>query len=140
MFEHFKAAALKSGKLIPFTFYNLPGEPRVLIEHLGATNPTFAADQIAKANVEETKSKRKKKVTEASLAEQRVQNRKTVGDHVIRKLDDVKHSDGTQATDADLAAFVASIPDDCITDVLIMAVDKENFREVEGDVEQIAKK
>jgi hypothetical protein len=141
-FDHFKAAALKPGRLQPYTFWQLAGEPRVLIEQLWDGNATFAADMVARSNVDEEKAKRKRKVknTLATIAENKAQNRKTVADHVIRHIDDVKHTDGTRATDADLAEFIASLPDDLITDVLMDAADKEKWREIEGDVEAIAKK
>jgi hypothetical protein len=140
-FDFIKAAALQPGKLIPFTFYVLPGEPRVLIEHLGPGNVTFENDQIARASVEEDKKKRKRKATRETFAENRAANRKMAADHVIRRLDDVTFPDGSKATDADLADFVAALPDDCITDVMIYACDKENWREAPAsEPEALAKK
>lgn len=146
MFEHFSRAALQAGKIVPLTLASLPGEPVIGVEHLGPTNVTLTNDEIARANAKETsrigKSKNKQaKLSRASFDEMRAQNRETVRKHVVRKLIDVKHSDGRAAVDDEISAFVDALPDETITEIVLFAVDASNFRdEIESEAKVLAGK
>ncbi len=143
-FDHISKAALTPGKTIPLSLDMLPGTPVIDVEHLGDENASYLDDEIAKANAKGVSagSQKGKKVTPARLVEIREKRRDIIAKHAIRHLKDVKHSDGKQATDAEIPAFAAALPGDVVDKIWDIVTDAELFRErsIDGDPKALAEK
>ncbi len=137
----YSLAELQPGHTVPLVLDMLSGSPEIDVEHLGKTNKTYLADEIASANSKPAGSSGKRKLmSKAQLAED-VRRMRARLKHAVRHLR-AKHSDGSAATDADIPEWIESIPDDVVETIFMFAVNAENFRRypVEGDAKELAEK
>ncbi len=138
----------KVGKLIPIVLNQFPGDPILHCEHLGSTNQAFMADSLRSAGTEAVRSS--KTISMEEIAINRIENRKTVAQFSVRKLEGFYYDDADGGRD--LSRPVPSTPEgiaevvDALSDadfdiVLTMVRNLENFRDAPvAKPEDVAKK
>lgn len=129
-FRHLEAQAVPKSKTVPLVLDQLRGNPVLHVEWLGDTNIEFWNDAIAKANAQAGMSGGgKRKISDAMIRENRLKNRDIVATHSVRKLENIKHDDGTLAGLEDIRDVVFSLPDDVFDSVWSFVNNPNNFRE-----------
>ncbi len=98
--------------------------PIVHIEHLGIANESYQQWIIASA-----KAAAAAPGPSETLAEMLGDDRQIVIAHVARRIENVFFSDGSQATDADLANFIKAMPPRAFMRLRDVAIDDRNFCE-----------
>ena len=127
----FTPALVTPGRLVPMLLNMLPGSPTVHLEYLGEENASFLTYQLEQANAVVKGRKlaigrgEVPKVTAADLTD--VTKMRAELRHAIRKLE-AKHTDGTEATAADIPDFIAALPPDTVRRIHAVAENIENFR------------
>ena len=140
-FNNIKDSAPKPGKLVSVVLDMLPGRPVVHLEHLGDTNESWTADQIARANSKTSLGFGSRKASKKLLREIVERKRQAIADHAIRDLE-AKHSDGTLATKADIPAFTEALPPHVVEMIYDFASNANNWIELpaESEVSAVAGK
>jgi hypothetical protein len=122
-FSNYAEQGLQFGKTVPYEVAELANadgtHPLLHVEHLGAANASMMEEVLARASTEEAKP--------LGLAEAIRQNRDALARHCVRRLERVYFSDGTPATDADIAGFVGSMPMKAFERLLAFVVNEKNF-------------
>lgn len=149
MFGSYKSQAPKVGKTFKHVLRGLRNadgsHPAVHIEHLGEENKPYWLELLAKMKAD-AQAAVASSATPAEMAkdmgEERAQNREILLRHSARRIENVFHDDGAAATDADIAAFVRSIPDGDFDVLFRAAQNPNNFRDypITGDPAAIAEK
>jgi len=132
-FEKMRAAVAPAGKLIKVRLDNLPGQPEIEMEHLGETNASWMADQAARAGTKDALvlgASLDRVASQRERKQQLLRYRETLEKHAVRHLTDVRHDDGTKATDDQIAEWVDALPDDMVYRLISVAFNVENWREV----------
>lgn len=129
-FKRYTDTAPKSGATIRHVLRSLPaapgrGQPAVQLEHLGKTNQSYMAAIVAEAG---TKKVQDNRLTLKVMEEDDRKKREIVAAHAVRHLEDVVHDDGTDATDAEIASFVASLPQCDVDEMFFAASNVANYR------------
>lgn len=141
MFD-FSSAMVTPGRTIPVILNMLPGSPVIHVECFGPDNKSYMASVLAAANAKapvKVGRGEKVKVTADTFAETLAEERKDLH-HAIRRIE-AKRKDGTDATDADIPAFIAALPPDVVHRVHAIANNLENFRDGQfADPKELAEK
>lgn len=134
------AAQEVTQKPVRLTLNQLSGQPWLEVVHLGETNVEFWADALAQAGTRAAQGGHQA-LTPAQVAEARLKNRDSVARYAVRGLGGFRHDDGREATMADIAELVGSLPASVFDSVLAFVMNPENFRErPQGDPKEIAGK
>lgn len=122
-FAHYAEQGLQIGKTVEYEvteLLNADGtHPLLHVEHFGMANVSLTEESIATAGKPEEAVK--------TPIERERANRDTLIKHCIRRLERVFFSDGTSATDADIAGFVRSLPAKAFARLGSFVMDEGNF-------------
>ncbi len=138
-FSNYRRADLESGRTVSMVLDMLPGKvkPEIKVEHLGDENRTYLSDEIAKANASASRASgnKKKLMSKARIAEMKQQRRDELKKHIVRELT-ATHDDGSPATNADIPAWVDSLPPDVVDLIYLFSLNAENFRTSDDEPEE----
>jgi hypothetical protein len=124
---------------VELVLQQIAGDPVLVVRHLGETNKPFMNDALARAG--SSSVGKKKRLTTAEIAANRLDNRETVAKYAIVNLKNVFDDDGKPATVSDITDVVMALPDDVFDTVLRFVSDPDNFRDRPlGDAAAIAGK
>lgn len=145
----YSAANVTPGRTIRVVMNNLPPMPRregeeaspgfpvAHVELLNDDNRSYQGYLIQRADASKKKGKlidEKPKTLEARVerameqtAEKRAERRREIH-HAVRKIE-ARHSDGADATEADIPAWIAALPQDAVDRIWIIAHDEDMFRD-----------
>lgn len=114
-FGNYTQQGPKAGKLVEFTLFGLRNEdgssPVLDLEHLGRENRGWWTETLsASAAVEQTYGNTHSELNRAHN-DRVARYRDQIARHSARHLRNAFKADGTPATDADIADFIAAIPE-----------------------------
>ena len=138
-FEHLKKLEVKAGETMPFTFYQIVGEP---VLHLApateANKPYFNA--LLKRSRKNQRRLQSGSFTASVITENRDDDRELYPKFIVRGWENVVDSDNNPVTFSAEACsdFLSALPDWLFDEARQFAVDATNFVDVEVDVEEVA--
>lgn len=137
-FSNISKQRVLGDRVVPLVLNQLVGDPVLHVRYLGESNAPFWSDVIARANTSAALGQKRKDLSFELIAENRGRNREVVAKYAVAKLEGFMHdpapdADGVMrakpATEADIPAVVASLPDDVFDSVLQFVSNPDHFRD-----------
>lgn len=124
-FSNYAGQGLQFGKTVAYPvteLVNADGSHPILdVEHVGQANTSFIEELIATAKADD------KEESPLRLADAVRANRDRLSKHAVRHLRNTFFSDGAEATDAAIPAFIDALPAIALERLLAFVSDPRNF-------------